>query len=266
LFVLAALCALALAFTPALARSSARATAKSGMTVTAAKSKASKSKCKVPKLKGKSLAAARRALKKAHCRTGKIKLKQSSKVAKGHVISSKPKAGTKHKAKTKVTLTVSSGKKGGRPPKPRCTVPNVKGQSLAAAEAAVTAAGCTVGKIKQKASSKIPQGEVISSNPKAGTTHKTGKKVSLTVSSGPKGPPKTGCTVPNVKGQSLAAAEAAVIAAGCKVGKIKQKSSSTVPKGNVIDTNPKAGETRQAGSKDSITVSSGKNGYPIPSP
>ena len=60
-------------------------------------------------MNGKTLAAAKKALKKANCGVGTVTRKASSTVAKGKVISTKPGAGTKHKAGTKVKLTVSSG-------------------------------------------------------------------------------------------------------------------------------------------------------------
>ena len=66
--------------------------------------------CVVPKLQGKSLAAARSALKKAHCAVGRITQSKSSNVPKGRVISSNPKAASRHKAGTKIALTVSRGK------------------------------------------------------------------------------------------------------------------------------------------------------------
>jgi len=52
---------------------------------------------------------AKTALKKANCAVGKVTTSKSSKVAKGAVISSSPKAGTSHKSGTKVALKVSSG-------------------------------------------------------------------------------------------------------------------------------------------------------------
>jgi hypothetical protein len=67
--------------------------------------------CVVPKLKGKSLAAAKRALKTAHCAVGHITRHRFSIVSKGRVISSSPKAGSRHKAGTKIALTVSRGKR-----------------------------------------------------------------------------------------------------------------------------------------------------------
>ena len=67
--------------------------------------------CVVPKLQGKSLAAARSALKKAHCAVGKITTRRSSTVPKGRVISSSPKAASRHQAGAKIALTVSRGKR-----------------------------------------------------------------------------------------------------------------------------------------------------------
>ena len=67
-------------------------------------------RCVVPKLKGKSLAEAKRALKKARCAVGHVTKQKSLTVPKGRVISSSPKAASKHKAGTKIALTVSRGK------------------------------------------------------------------------------------------------------------------------------------------------------------
>lgn len=66
--------------------------------------------CKVPKLAGMTLGAAKGALRKANCAVGKVKSGKSSTLAKGKVISTSPTKGTKHKAGTKVALTLSTGK------------------------------------------------------------------------------------------------------------------------------------------------------------
>jgi beta-lactam-binding protein with PASTA domain len=145
-----------------------------------------KKSCEVPAVKGKTLAAAKKALKKANCAVGKVTKKASSTVAKGKVISTKPGAGTKHKAGMKVALTVSSGKRGTTtPPKKACIVPNVVGKALAAAKTALKKANCSAGTVTKKASGTVAKGDVISSSPNAGTKHKAGTKVKLTVSSGP---------------------------------------------------------------------------------
>ncbi len=168
-----------------------KAGAKVSLTVSSGK-KAGKGKgstkksCNVPAVKGKTVAATKKALKKANCAVGKVTRKASSTVAKGKVISTKPGAGTKHKAGTKVALTVSSGKHGTTtPPKKACVVPNVVGKTLAAAKTALKKANCSAGTVTKKASGTVAKGDVISSSPKAGTKHKAGTKVKLTVSSGP---------------------------------------------------------------------------------
>jgi beta-lactam-binding protein with PASTA domain len=63
-------------------------------------------------------------------------------------------------------------------------VPKVKGKPLKAAERAVRAHNCTVGKIKRAASHKTNRGHVVSEKPGAGRRLKHGAKVSLVVSKG----------------------------------------------------------------------------------
>jgi hypothetical protein len=70
----------------------------------------SKAGCVVPKVTGLSENAAAKRIKQAGCKVGKVTKKHSSKVRKGEVISSKPKAGKKEPAGTKVALVASSGK------------------------------------------------------------------------------------------------------------------------------------------------------------
>jgi PASTA domain/Divergent InlB B-repeat domain len=67
--------------------------------------------CVVPKLKGKTLTAAKSVIKRAHCGVGTIKHRASRTVKKNHVISQKPKPGTRLKQGAKVTLVVSKGRR-----------------------------------------------------------------------------------------------------------------------------------------------------------
>ena len=66
--------------------------------------------CKVPRLHGKTLRKARQMLTQAGCKVGKLKRVHSPKVRKGHVISTKPKAGSTHSRGTKVSLVLSRGR------------------------------------------------------------------------------------------------------------------------------------------------------------
>jgi hypothetical protein len=65
------------------------------------------------------------------------------------------------------------------------TVPDVVGLAQAAAEAAITAAGLTLGTVTTQSSDTVPAGDVISQNPAAGASVASGSAVDLVVSSGP---------------------------------------------------------------------------------
>jgi hypothetical protein len=130
-----------------------------------------------------------------------------------------------------------------------CVVPNLVGQTEAAAESALAAASCTVGAITTQAGSGTP-GTVLSSSPGAGTKLDQGAAVALVISTA--AAPK--CTVPAVKGDKLAAAESKIKKAGCAVGKITKKKSAKKKKGHVISQSPAAGASKPAGTKVALTV------------
>src|SRR5438270_856777 len=120
---------------------------------------------------------------------------------------------------------------GGTPP-PTVPVPNVVGQTQAAATSAISAAALTVGTVTQQSSTTVASGSVISESPAAGTSVVSASAVNLVVSSG--APAPTQVAVPNVVGQTQAAATSAISAAALTVGAVTQQSSTTVASGNVI--------------------------------
>lgn len=67
--------------------------------------------CLAPRLKGKTVGAARHAVKVAGCSIGRVGHTVSQTVAKGRVISQKPKPGTQLKLGAKIDLVVSRGKR-----------------------------------------------------------------------------------------------------------------------------------------------------------
>jgi uncharacterized repeat protein (TIGR01451 family) len=73
---------------------------------------------------------------------------------------------------------------------------------------------------------------------------------------GPKTPPS--CVVPKVVGQTFKAAKRKIVAAHCKVGKVKHAASTRVPRGTVSAQSPKAGKKLAGGSKVNVTVSLGR--------
>jgi hypothetical protein len=64
-----------------------------------------------------------------------------------------------------------------------------------------------------------------------------------------------GCVVPQLRGVSQHQAASKLKSAGCKLGKIKHAHSSSVHKGSVVASNPKAGSKRPAGTKVTLVVS-----------
>jgi beta-lactam-binding protein with PASTA domain len=88
---------------PAVAAAGTPAPAPAATTVAAAKPV----RCVVPKLRGKTLPKAKRLLKRAHCRLGKVARKTSTSVKPGRVIKTRFKAGTRHRAGTRVKVTIA---------------------------------------------------------------------------------------------------------------------------------------------------------------
>ena len=68
------------------------------------------------------------------------------------------------------------------------SVPNVVGDTQAAAGTAITGAGLTVGTVTTQSSSTVASGDVILEDPAAGTNVGSGTAVALFVSSGPATP------------------------------------------------------------------------------
>src|SRR5262249_32411276 len=71
-------------------------------------------------------------------------------------------------------------------------------------------------------------------------------------------PPPPACVVPAVKGKTLAAASASLLAAHCKTGAITRRYSSTASKGRVIAQRVAAGTQRANGAAVSLVVSKGR--------
>ena len=132
-------------------------------------------------------------------------------------------------------------------------VPDVVGQTQAAATSAITGAGLNVGTVTTASSSSIVVGNVISQNPAAGAMVAPATTVNIVVSSGP----AAQVTVPNVVGQTQAAASTAITAAGLRVGTVTNAASATVPSGDVISQTPVSGASVATNSTVNLMVSSG---------
>lgn len=138
------------------------------------------------------------------------------------------------------------------------SVPNVVGETQSAATTAITAVGLTVGAVTQASSASVASGAVISETPAAASSVAKGSAVALVVSSGP-----PAVSVPNVVGDTQAAATTALTAAGLSVGTVTQATSASVASGDVISENPAAGASVANGSAVALVVSTGPQTFTI---
>ncbi len=159
-------------------------------------------------------------------------------VATGSVISANPDHGTLLPGQT-VDLMVSSGK-------PTVAVPALSGTnagSYPGAQAALTAVGLSSTE-SQAFSDTVPAGAVIGTNPGAGFPAPIGNTVVVEVSKGP-----DLVAVPSVGGATVAAASAALSAAGFSVSGVNGN-----PTAAVSGTTPAAGTRAHRGAAVQIVT------------
>ena len=130
----------------------------------------------VPDVVGMTQGNAEAAIVAAQLTVGNVTEEFSCTVPAGDVISQDPVAGTCVDPGTAVDLVVSLGP---------LEVPDVVGMSQADAEAAIIAAGLTVGNVTEEYSCTVPAGDVISQDPVAGTCVDPNSPVNIVVSLGP---------------------------------------------------------------------------------
>ncbi|MDR4482585.1 MAG: PASTA domain-containing protein [Nitrospirales bacterium] len=193
----------------------------------------------VPDLVGLTQIAAETAITAAGLTVGAGTTTNSATVPAGKVISQTPVAGSNVPPGSAVALVVSLGAK----------VPNLVGLTQAAAVAAITSAGLTVGTVTTANSTTAPAGTVISQSPSAGTNVAPATAVTLVVS--------LGVEVPNVVGLTQTAAQTEITSASLTVGRVTRANSSSVAEGKVISQNPAAGAKVEAGSAVALVVSLG---------
>jgi serine/threonine-protein kinase len=136
-------------------------------------------------------------------------------------------------------------------------VPTVVNETLSVASTTLQNAGFAVNTIN--VTNDHPAGVVIHQDPSAGTKAEVGSTVTLTVSQGP-----GNATVPSVAGLTFNQAKRKIIKAGLKVGRRQNRSSDTYPAGQVIGTDPAAGQTPPVGTPITVIVSTGLPAVTVP--
>jgi eukaryotic-like serine/threonine-protein kinase len=193
----------------------------------------------VPAVAGLPQDQAKAAIVKANLVVGAVTQRPSSTVPAGDVISSSPSDGTNVKAHSTVNLVVSAGQA-------KKTVPNVTNLQEQAAITALTNEGLNY-HVNQVQSSD-PQNTVVSQSPPAGTKVAPGTMITLNVSEG-------GTTVPNVIGQTQAAATQELQGKGFEVQPVLSTNApaGTTP-GTVFSMSPGPGTNAQSGATITIQV------------
>jgi len=163
-------------------------------------------------------------------------------VPAGRVIETNPPAGTADQLGSPVTVFVSSG------PEP-VRVPDVKGQTLSAAEGELTGAGLKLGTVTKRITKTQAPETVISEAPSAGKSVKVGSTVNLTVAEAP-----AEVAIPNVVGEARTPAEAALKQAGFKTKTVTATTTEASQVGVVLRQTPGAGTEAPKGSVITIAV------------
>ncbi|MEP6462490.1 MAG: Stk1 family PASTA domain-containing Ser/Thr kinase [Frankiaceae bacterium] len=137
----------------------------------------------------------------------------------------------------------------------RVSVPDLKGGSVANAQAALTRKGLKLGDQRlQQSASKA--GIVIDQDPAANKDVKKGGTVDIVVSAGP-----STVTLPDLTGSSLEGATATLKDRQLALGVTTPK-ASRAPAGTVLGQSPRPGQVRP-GTKVNLTVASGKGTVPV---
>jgi serine/threonine-protein kinase len=150
-----------------------------------------------------------------------------------------------------IQLVVSSGP-------PPVVVANVAGQAPDAAQATLAAQGFAV-VVQHQYDETVPAGSVVGTDPAIGAKAPRDSTVTLVVSDGPAPVP-----VPDVSKLSFDAASQRLTAEGFTVARADDY-SDTVPKDQVIGTDPAAGQGADRGSQVTVHVSKGPEMVTVPS-
>jgi serine/threonine-protein kinase len=138
-------------------------------------------------------------------------------------------------------------------------LPNWVGKSITAANADADRRGLTINE-QREGSSTVPNNEVISTEPAAGSQVKQGDTITVHVSSG-----QETVKVPSLIGQTRDEAKSTLESNHLTLGSVTQE-SSPADAGTVIRTSPAAGVDWPTGGQVDIVLSLGPTPSPTPSP
>jgi len=175
----------------------------------------------------------------------------SETVPAGRVLATDPGAGERVLDGGTVTLVISLGKE-------RYDVPKLRGLTEQQAVADLEDTNLVADDVREVWSDTVPEGAVLRSDPKAGTTLKPGALVDLVVSKGPRP-----IQVRSFVGESADAAEAWFAKRSIEVDRSEAEYSDSVDEGDVISQDPETG-TLYKGDEVTLVVSRGPEMVEVP--
>ncbi len=139
-------------------------------------------------------------------------------------------------------------------------VPDLKGKTREEAVSTLEGMGLQVA-VNDTPSPDVPRGEVLGTNPTAGSQLRPGTLVTVSVSSG-----RELTDVPDITGLTPQAAAEALADANLELNtQFRKEHSDDVPEGVIISQNPAAGSQLSKGSPVSVVVSTGREKVTVPS-
>lgn len=144
-------------------------------------------------------------------------------------------------------------------PGQRIAMPDVIGQPVDAATAALAAADLTLVVTGRDFSEDVPADAVLSTSPAPGDGARVNSDVGAVVSLGPE---RT--DVPDVAGLGIDEAQSALSAANLVVGEREAVFDTGVPEGAVVGTVPEAGSEVRPGTEIAVQLSKGPAPVPVP--
>ncbi|MFC2694812.1 MAG: Stk1 family PASTA domain-containing Ser/Thr kinase [Lactobacillus sp.] len=203
----------------------------------------------VPTLVGMSERQARLSLRTAGLKIGQVEQKHSSRVKKGHVIETKPRAGVKIRAGHTVTLVVSTGPAG-------IKMPDLTDRLYEDARQTLLDKGFQKVRRVRVYSNTVAEDHVIDQDPDPGSRikHPSQNTAVLTVSRGRRRVKRPASVrLRDLTGYTLKGAQDYARDSGLRL-EISQKEDDSAPAGTVLSQSPAAGKQLQRGATVQIVV------------
>lgn len=154
---------------------------------------------------------------------------ENNSAPKGTIFKTEPSANEVVPKGTVIKVYISGGEQ-------KVKIPNIVGMSVDVAKETLADIGLNVGDVQQQYSDSVPSGEIIGTNPTAGTELTPGTNVNIIVSQGPE---VKMVSIPNVTGLSVSDATAKLQAAGLKINAVKGNAAPSADKNGVVyEQNP----------------------------